>query len=180
MITFTVVTSSLSSGHDVAIELNGDTLSKTNTVSLTDGEYLALKENDRIALYTAMSDGYVLAENELGAALTAANVLAGSLGVVNLTLNGVEVFDDEAATLTFGSTKQNCLWNTALTAARAVALSTVGAVEGCKFKITRSAVDAGGFALNVGTGPLKAMPANSFCEVTFDGTAWVLTKFGLL
>jgi len=177
MITFSVVNSALSSGNDIAIELAGDILSKSNSVSLTDGQYLALDITDRQAVYDAMIAGYVAAQNELGAALTAANVLAGSLGIVNLELTGVQTFDNTAATLTFGTTKQNCYWNTALTADRAVTLSTVGVVEGAKFKITRA---GGAFNLNVGTGPLKALPANSWCEVTFDGTAWFLSKYGTL
>jgi len=177
MITFTVVTSALPSGSDISIELAGDNLTKDNSVNLTDGQYLALTETDRTALYNAMSAGYVQATNELGAPLTAANVLAGSLRMINLELNGVQLFDNTDATLQFGSTKQNCYWNTALTADRNVSLSTVGAVDGAKFKITRA---GGAFNLNVGTGPLKALPANSWCEVTFVGTAWVLTKYGLL
>jgi len=177
MITFSVVQGSLGSGNDIAIELAGDILTKTNDVSLTDGQYLALKETDRIALYNAVNAGYVAAVNELGASLTASNILDGSLGVVNLVLNGVEVFNNEAATLVFGTTKQNCYWENDLTADRAVALSTTGAVDGAKFKITRK---GGAFNLNVGTGPLKALPANSWCEVTFVGSAWVLTKYGTL
>jgi len=177
MITFSVVGGALPVGNDISIELNGDNLSIANSVDLTDGEYLELSETDREGLYAAMTAGYVIAVNELGAALTAADVLAGSIGVVNLVLNGVQLYDNTPATLTFGVTKQNCYWNTDLTADRAVALSTIGAVEGAKFKITRF---TGAFNLNVGTGPLKAVPANSWCEVTFDGTAWFLSKYGAL
>jgi len=177
MITFSVVQSALSTGNDVAVELNGEILSKSNNVDLTDGQYLTLDPTDREALYDMMEAGYVIAENENGVALTAANILAGSLGTGVAGLNGVDVFVDEGTTLVFGVNKQNCYWSTSLGADRAVALSVVGAVEGCKFKITRL---GGGFNLNVGTGPLKAVPANAWCEVTFDGTAWMLSKYGAL
>jgi len=178
MITISVVQGSLLPANDFTMELGVASLSKDNGhVDLTDGQYLGMKQSARDALYAAMVAGYVIAVNEFGASLTAADVLAGSIGVVNLSLNGVQVYDDEAATLTFGVTKQNCYWNTALIADRAVALSTIGAVEGAKFKITRV---GGAFNLNVGTGPLKAVPANAWCEVTFDGTAWFLSKYGTL
>lgn len=85
------------------------------------------------------------------------------------------------ATLTVGSSEQTNVWNTAITADRAVTLSTTGAYNGAKFRIVRTANATGSFNLNVGTGPLKAMgTAGSFCEVEYDGSAWVLTAYGTL
>jgi hypothetical protein len=59
-----------------------------------------------------------------------------------------------------------------LTAARAVALSEVGAKPGMRFRVTRSG--GGAFDLNVGTGPLKALTTGTWCEVVYDGSAWYL------
>lgn len=69
-------------------------------------------------------------------------------------------------------------WATTLTADRAVTLGTTGAAEGDHFRIVRTG--AGAFNLNVGTGPLKALAANEWCEVTYDGSAWVLAGYGAL
>lgn len=71
-------------------------------------------------------------------------------------------------------------WNTAITADRAVTLSTTGAVNGDRFRIVRTAAATGAFNVNVGTGPLKALAAATWAEVEFDGTAWLLTAFGSL
>jgi hypothetical protein len=83
-------------------------------------------------------------------------------------------------TLTAGSSRPVQRYGpaTAFTADRAVTLSTTGAWEGASFKIVRAA--GGAFNLNVGSGPLKALPAGSWCEVTYTGTTWVLTAYGLL
>ena len=73
---------------------------------------------------------------------------------------------------------QTTVFATTLTADRTVTLSTTGAEIGDKFRITRPA--AGAFNLNVGTGPLKVLPASSWCDVEYNGSAWVLTAYGAL
>lgn len=66
-----------------------------------------------------------------------------------------------------------------LTADRTVTLTTTNAVAGkTKFRITRTG--SGAFNLNVGSGPLVALAQNEWCEVTYDGSAYVLTAFGSL
>ena len=85
---------------------------------------------------------------------------------------------DAAATLTVKQGSPTQVWSTELTADRAVTLSTTGAVNGDKWRIVRPAT--GAFNLNVGTGPLKALAAGSWCDVEYNGTAWVLTAYGSL
>lgn len=88
---------------------------------------------------------------------------------------------DAAKTLVAGTDIEVQRWNTALTAARAVTLSTTNAYNGAKFRIVREATATGAFNLNVGTGPLKSLTAAStWAEVHFDGTAWRLTAAGNL
>jgi hypothetical protein len=65
-----------------------------------------------------------------------------------------------------------------LTADRTVNLATRGAVPGATFVITRTG--GGDFVLKVGEGPLKALKPNTWCEVTYDGKAWYLAKYGEL
>lgn len=88
---------------------------------------------------------------------------------------------DAAKTLTALVDDTTQRWNTPLTAARAVTLSTTGAYRGAKFRIVREAGATGAFNLNIGTGPLKALTAaGQWAHVEYDGTAWRLTANGSL
>jgi len=93
---------------------------------------------------------------------------------------------DAAKTLTpwVDRTSTNCeptqRWATALTADRAVTLSTTGALVGMKWRVVRQASATGAFNLNVGTGPLKALAVGQWCDVEYTGSAWILTAFGSL
>lgn len=93
---------------------------------------------------------------------------------------GATLRGDVAATLTAGVDNLTQLWNTPLTAPRAVTLSTTGVWAGARFRIVRSAAATGAFNLNVGTGPLKALAVGQWCDVEYVGSAWVLTGFGSL
>ena len=84
---------------------------------------------------------------------------------------------DAAATLYPGRFATTQRWDTTLTADRAVTLSTE-AWNGARFRIVRTG--SGAFNLNVGTGPLKALAANTWADVEFNGTAWALTAYGAL
>lgn len=72
-------------------------------------------------------------------------------------------------------------YEAAITADRAVTLTTASAQPGMRWRIVRQAAATGAFDVNVGTGPLKALAAaGDWCEVMYDGTAWVLTAAGAL
>jgi len=82
-------------------------------------------------------------------------------------------------TLTAFVSGQNVLHTGTLTADRAVTLSTTNARAGrTKYRIARSG--AGAFNLNVGTGPLKALASGQWCDVVYNGSAFVLTGYGSL
>jgi hypothetical protein len=85
---------------------------------------------------------------------------------------------DAIFTLTPGTTPEETRHTGTLTANRAVTLSTTGAFAGERFKITRTG--GGAFTLDIGTGPLKSLATNQWCEVTYDGSAWYLSAFGSL
>jgi hypothetical protein len=88
---------------------------------------------------------------------------------------------DAAVTLTWQQNETTQLFNTAITADRAVTLSTTNARSGAKFRIIRGAGATGAFNINVGTGPLKALAAAStWCDVEYNGSAWILTAYGTL
>lgn len=85
-----------------------------------------------------------------------------------------------AATLGVGTAQMVNVWATPLTADRAVAISTTNAVRGAKFRVVRTATATGAYNLNVGTGPLKALTAGTWCDVEHNGTGWILTASGSL
>lgn len=87
---------------------------------------------------------------------------------------------DAAQTLTVGTDEPTQRWATALGADRAVTLSTTGAQNGNKWHIVRTTASTGAFNLNVGTGPLKALATGQWCDVEYNGSAWMLTAFGSL
>lgn len=87
---------------------------------------------------------------------------------------------DSAATLTVGESSETNRWASPIAADRAVTLSTTGAYNGARFRIVRTAAATGASNLNVGTGPLKALAVGEWCEVEYNGSAWMLTAYGSL
>lgn len=63
-----------------------------------------------------------------------------------------------------------------LTADRTVTLSTVRARNGSQFRFVRT----GGGAFNLSVGGLASLATNRWCEVQYNGAAWVLTGAGSL
>lgn len=95
--------------------------------------------------------------------------------------DGVTILGDTAVTLTNTLSDQTQVFNSPLTAARAVTLSTTGAVEGAKFLIVRTTAATGNFAVNIGTGPLRSLNSlGQWCEVTYNGSAWFVSAAGNL
>ena len=84
---------------------------------------------------------------------------------------------DADITLTVGDAPIQ-LYDTTLTANRTVTLSTTGATNGDKFRIVRTGL--GAYTIDVGG--LKTMPSATaaYVEVSFNGTAWILTGYGTL
>lgn len=103
----------------------------------------------------------------------------GNTGWRGIITNSVSADKGNAdATLTPGTSEHTNLWATTLTADRTVTLATSNVQAGARFRIVRTA--AGAFNLNVGTGPLKALAASEWCDVEYNGSAWLLTAFGSL
>lgn len=65
-----------------------------------------------------------------------------------------------------------------LTATRAVTLSSTDAHAGARFRIVRHG--GGAFALNVGSGPLRALASGDWAEFVFDGAGWYVAAAGSL
>ena len=86
---------------------------------------------------------------------------------------------DNSVTLTVNGSDVEQLFNTALTAGRTVTLSTTGALNGHRFRVVRGAGATGAFNLDVGG--LKTLTAASqWCDVMYNGSAWVLRAYGTL
>ena len=63
-----------------------------------------------------------------------------------------------------------------LTALRTVTLSTTRAYSGARFKFSRN----GAGAFNLAIGAIKNLASNTWCEITYNGSVWVLTGYGAL
>lgn len=88
---------------------------------------------------------------------------------------------DTSSTIAPRAAESTQRWLSPLTATRTVTLNTAGATSGSRFRIVRGAAATGAFNLNVGTGPLKALTAaGQWCDVEYDGAAWVLSAYGAL
>lgn len=67
---------------------------------------------------------------------------------------------------------------TTLTANRTVTLDTTDFINGDSFRIIRTGL--GAFTLDVGGLKTIASATAAFVDVSFDGTAWILTGYGAL
>lgn len=85
---------------------------------------------------------------------------------------------DADATLYPGKSAVTQILNTAITAPRTITLSTDKARNGTTFAVVRRAGASG--VLGVSVGGLKTLAVSQWCEVQFNGTAYILTKFGSL
>lgn len=87
---------------------------------------------------------------------------------------------DADKTLTLDQSETVVMYNTPITADRAVNLPATGR-DGFTYRVVRQAGATGAFNINVGAGPLKALSAAStWCEVQWSAPAgaWVLTGAG--
>ena len=100
------------------------------------------------------------------------------VGIDPMTGGYKVIATDAAFTLTVAADPRAIRHTGTLTANRAVTLSTTNASAGDKFQISRTG--GGAFNLNVGTGPLKALATNTWCEVTYNGSAWFVSQYGTL
>lgn len=96
---------------------------------------------------------------------------------IRLNQTGIAtVSSDTAFTLTYLTDAPTQIHTGTLTADRLITLSTTNAVNGARFRVTRKG--AGSFNLSVGG--LKNLATNTWCDVEYDGSAWVLTGYGSL
>ena len=112
-------------------------------------------------------------QNEFRAAVAdEVNTLGGRLNVAHISSDR----GDTDLTLNAGTDVEVQRFATALTNNRTVTLGT--GYPGAQFTIVRSGL--GAFTLDVGG--LKTLPAGTaaWCDVGYDGTAWILKRYGTL
>lgn len=85
---------------------------------------------------------------------------------------------DTSPTLTVGKNAPVVIFTTTLTANRTITLSTTNARQGDKFRVVRQGL--GLFTLDVGGLKTIASATSAFVEVTYNGSAWVLTGYSTL
>jgi len=92
---------------------------------------------------------------------------------------GITTVGDANATFDRNSIYRTLRYNTALTANRTITLSTTNMQNGEKLRVVRTSAATGAFNLDVGG--LKTLTAASqWCDVEFNGTAWILVANGTL
>lgn len=150
---------------EFTLDVNGPVVEKPGTsISLLTNSTIgrALPANGRITDNARGSDGTTR---------TRTHQLAANGGQETIAT-------DAGFTLVVGTNAIEVLHTGTLTANRNCALSTSGVFAGARFRVTRTG--GGAFNLNVGTGPLKALATNTWCEVVHDGTNWYLAAYGAL
>ena len=90
--------------------------------------------------------------------------------------SGITQAGDADATFAPATSRGQLDYSVTLTANRTVTLGTTAAWNGCRLSVYRTA--GGAFTLSVGG--LKNLAQNEWCEVTYRGDLWRLTKFGTL
>jgi hypothetical protein len=90
--------------------------------------------------------------------------------------SGITQAGDADWTFTPGSSRGHLEYAVTLTANRTITLGTTGAWNGCRLSVSR----LGGGAFTLSVGGLKNLAQNEWCEVTYRGDIWRLTKFGTL
>lgn len=83
---------------------------------------------------------------------------------------------DANATVTPTTSVYQVFHTGALTTGRTLTLSTTGVSSGWIIRFTRT----GAGAFNLSVGGLKNLTANTWCDVVYNGSAWVLTASGSL
>lgn len=112
-----------------------------------------------------------------GAALTSTEMDNNWLSRQAINYVGSDIGDSDT-TLTVGSSAPIQQYATTLTANRTVTLATTGAINGDKFRVVRTGL--GAYTIDVGG--LKTLPSATaaWCDVSYDGSAWILTAYGTL
>ncbi len=95
------------------------------------------------------------------------------------TFLGTVAPGNASVTLTAGASAQTAIFSAVLTANRTVTLSATNAQNGDMFRVVRTAAATGAFSIDVG-GLKTLATAGLWCEVTYNGSAWVLTANGAL
>lgn len=172
----------------------------------------AIKLGPTGALYGVLVSGNLISSYQVGVesngvqsgtlgpnAMPAASVgTRYKITVTQSTTTGLVVHDDyglrggssvgvdkgnAASTVTPGTENPIVVYNTPITANRAVTLAITNTIHGDKFRVIRTAAATGAFTVDVGPGPLKSLAAGQWCDVAFEGSvtqAWKLVGFGTL
>lgn len=145
----------------------------------------AVISSDRLLLARALTIATLSSVTNVNGAIAFVTDLGGGPGLVycdgakwiRVKEAGQQtIATDAALTLAYLTNAPSIVHTGTLTADRAITLSTTNAVSGARFRVTRK----GGGAFNLSVGGLKSLWGNTWCDVEYDGSAWVLTAYGSL
>ena len=99
----------------------------------------------------------------------------GEIEICNISTIG-----DSNYSYIFGASPAIVMFSTPLTANRTITLPTTGGRAGTRVRFARNVGDTGGpWTIGVG-GTGKTLPANTWCDVLFNGSYWLITGAGNL
>lgn len=82
------------------------------------------------------------------------------------------------ATVTWSRSAQTQIANTPLTAPRTITIVNTYAVIGSELHFVRTTASTGASGLSIGG--LKTLATGQWCDIVFNGTSWILKRFGTL
>lgn len=150
-------------------------------ILLPSSKKLAINFGLTIPFYVLSTGAYVMSDPY--AAAWGASLKIPSQGDIYAALSGglagvLTHATDANLSHTHSTSKRTVILSGTITANRTLTLNTSGALEGSRVRITRTG--AGAFVWDVGTGPLKALGVGTWCDVEYDGSAWMLVAYGSL
>jgi len=133
--------SGITSTSDRIVSVLGQLVDKTHPITLTDGEYLSLKEDQLDGIANMVDEGYINVTRS-GGTITSDMLRNGSLGIINLEIPTVEKKGDLDFTLQYEVNESTIIVEDDISADRAITLSTTGVLDGAKFSIHRTGGNA--------------------------------------
>jgi len=158
----------------------------SGTTVQTQTEKFALMREGGVIIKTMTSAPSVGIDNGAIYPNSTDSIFYGRLGsawhtMSNPNIIGVSTISvDASATFTFSPlvSRWTQVLTAPITANRTVTLSSSFAQRGTKARFTRTSASTGAFNWDIGG--LKNLTVGTWCEVEWDGSAWILTQFGSL
>jgi len=127
----------LTSTSDRIASILGKLVDKDHSLTIPDGEYYNLTQDQREGIARMVDSGYIVVSRS-GGTITSDMLREGSIGIINLEIPTCEYLSDEDLTLQYAVNESTIVVEDDLSQDRAITLSTTGVLDGAKFSIHRT------------------------------------------